>query len=237
MKTQRRILLVAGAVLLVFAGLVTLAVILLGGVLGSLVVLAAVAAAVAAYLGLIRPWHVRWRATKDEVGHPMPGDGILGPGTGFTTRAVTIRAPTDQVWPWLTQLGYGRAGWYSYDWLDNDGRRSAEEIRPEWQHLRPGDQILMMPGSGFDVVAVEDGHFFVARAPDGTTSWCLAVETLDQRSCRLISRWHARWHITPASALWIALSDPGAFIMERRMLLGIKARAERTPLPGLAHHR
>ena len=101
MKTQRRILLVVGAVLLVFAGLVTLAVILLGGVLGSLVVLAAVAAAVAAYLGLIRPWHVRWGATKDEVGRPMPGDGILGPGTGFTTRAVTIRAPTDQVWPWL----------------------------------------------------------------------------------------------------------------------------------------
>ena len=156
MKTQRRILLVVGAVLLVFAGLVTLAVILLGGVLGSLVLLAAVAAAVAAYLGLIRPWHLRWGATKDEAGRPMPGDGILGPGTGFTTRAVTIRAPTDQVWPWLTQLGYGRAGWYSYDWLDNDGRRSAEQIRPEWQHLRPGDQILMMPGSGFDVVAVEN---------------------------------------------------------------------------------
>ena len=58
-----------------------------------------------------------------------------------------------------------------------------------------------------------------------------------RRSCRLISRWQARWHITPASALWIALSDPGAFIMERQMLLGIKARAEQTPLPGLAHHR
>ena len=86
MKTQRRILLVVGAVLLVFAGLATLAVILLGGVLGWLVVLAAVAATVAAYLGLIRPWHVRWGATKDEVGPPMPGDGILGPGTAFTTR-------------------------------------------------------------------------------------------------------------------------------------------------------
>ena len=155
--------------------------ILLGGVLGSLVVLAAVAAAVAAYLGLIRPWHVRWGATKDGEGRPMPGDGLLGPGTGFTTIAITIRAPADQVWSWLAQLGYGRAGWYSYDWLDNDGRRSAEQIRPEWQHLRPGDQILMMPGSGLNVVAVENGHFFVARATDGTTSWCLAVATLDQR--------------------------------------------------------
>jgi hypothetical protein len=110
-------------------------------------------------------------------------------------------------------------------------------IRPQWQHLRPGDQILMMPGSGFDVVGVEDGRCFVARAPDGTTSWCLAAEPLDRHSCRVISRWHARWHITAASALWIALSDPGTFIMERKMLLGIKARAEHAAQPGLAHHR
>ena len=92
---------------------------------------------------------------------------------------------------------------------------------------------------GFDVVSVEAGHWFVARAPDGTTSWCLTVQPLDQHSCRLISRWHARWHITPASALWIALSDPGTFIMERRMLLGIRARAERAehaPRPTFAHY-
>jgi hypothetical protein len=68
-------------------------------------------------------------------------------------------------------------------------------------------------------------------------SWCLAVEPLDQHSCRLISRWRARWHVTPASAAWIALSDPGAFIMERRMLLGIKARAEQAVWPGLARRR
>ena len=167
----------------------------------------------------------------------MPGDDILGPGAGSTTRAVTIGTPAGQVWPWLAQLGYGKAGWYSYDWLDNDGQPSAVQIQPQWQQLRPGDQILMMPGAGFDVVSVEDGHCFVARAPDGTTSWCLAAEPLDRHSCRLISRWHARWHITPASALWIALSDPGTFIMERKMLLGIKARAEHAAQPGLAHHR
>jgi hypothetical protein len=236
MTTQRRILLVVGALLLAFGALVTLAEILLGDVLGSLVVLAAAAVSVAAYLGLIRPWQVRWGATDGEVGRPMPGDDILGPGAGSTTRAVTIGVPADQVWPWLAQIGYGRAGWYSYDWLDNDGQRSARQIRPQWQQLRAGDRILMMPGSGFDVVGVEAGHWFVARAPDQTTSWCLNVEPLDQHSCRLISRWRARWQVTPASALWIALSDPGAFIMERRMLLGIKARAEQARRPRLAHH-
>ena len=118
--------------------------------------------------------------------------------------------------------------------LDNDGQPSARQIHPEWQHLRAGGQILMMPGSGFDVAEVQDGHYFTARAPDQTMSWCLAVEPLDQHSCRLISRWRARWHVTLASAAWIALSDPGAFIMERRMLLGIKARAEQAVRPGLA---
>jgi hypothetical protein len=237
MKTQRRILLVVGVLLLAFAGLVALAEFLLGAMLGSVVVLGAVVIMTAAYFGLVRPWLLRWGATAGEVARPMPGDGILGADAASTTRAITIGVPAHRVWPWLAQLGYGRAGWYSYDWLDNDGRRSAEQIRPEWQQLRPGDQILMMPGSGFDVVSVEDGHWFVARAPDGTMSWCLAVELLDRHSCRLISRWRARWRITPASALWIALSDPGAFIMERKMLLGIKARAEQAARPGLTHRR
>jgi hypothetical protein len=237
MKTRRRILLVLGALLLAFGALVTLAEILLGGVAGSLVVLTAVLAAVAAYLTLIRPWQVRWGATDDEARRPMPGDDMLGPGAGSTTRAVTISAPADRVWPWLAQLGYGKAGWYSYDWLDNDGRHSAGQIEPQWQQLHPGAQILMMPGSGLDVVSVDDGHCFTACAPDGTMSWCLAVEPLGRHSCRLISRWRASSHITPASALWIALSDPGTFIMERKMLLGIKARAEQTAQPELAQHR
>jgi hypothetical protein len=236
MKTQRRILLVVGTFVLAFGVLVAAAEILLGGLVGSLVVAGVVVAAVAIYVGLVRPWQVRWGATADEAARAMPGDGILGPRAPSTTRAITIGAPADQVWPWLAQLGFGRAGWYSYDWLDNDGQPSATQIRPEWQHLRAGDQILMMPGAGFDVTEVEDGHYFTAQAPDQTMSWCLAVEPLGHHHCRLISRWRARWHITPASAAWIALSDPGAFIMERKMLLGVKARAERAARPALARH-
>jgi hypothetical protein len=237
MKTQQRILLVVGAALLVLAGLVTLAELLLGALVGSLVMFGVAAAATGAYLGLIRPWQHRWGATADEAARPMPGDGILGPGAPSTTRAIAIGVPARQVWPWLAQIGYGRAGWYSYDWLDNDGQPSATQIRPEWQHLRPGDQILMMPGAGLDVTEVEDGHYFTAQAPGQTMSWFLAVEPLGPHCCRLISRWRARWHITPASALWIALSDPGTFIMERKMLLGIKARAEQAARPELAQHR
>jgi hypothetical protein len=237
MKTQRRILLVVGTLFLAFVGLVALAEFLLGAVLGSVVIAGVVVLMVAAYFGLVRPWLLRWGATAGEVARPMPGDGILGADGSSTTRAITIGVPAHHVWPWLTQLGYGRAGWYSYDWLDNDGQPSARHIHPEWQQLRPGDQILMMPGTGFDVTAIRDGHYFTVRAPDQTVSWCLAVEPAGQRSCRLISRWRARWHVTPASAAWIALSEPGAFIMERRMLLGIKARAEQAARPGLAQRR
>jgi hypothetical protein len=164
MKTQRRILLVVGALLAAFVGLVVLAEFLLGAVLGSVVVLGAVVIVAAAYFGLVRRWLLRWGATAGEVARPMPGDGILGADAPCTTRAITIGVPAHYAWPWLAQLGYGRAGWYSYDWLDNDGQPSARRIHAEWQQLRPGDQILMMPGSGFDVTEVQDGHFFTARA-------------------------------------------------------------------------
>ena len=236
MKTQRRILLVVGVLVLAFAGLVALAELLLGAVLGSVVVFGAVVIMTAVYFGLVRPWLLRWGATAGEVARPMPGDGILGADAASThPRHHHRRARSPRVA--VACPARLRAGWYSYDWLDNDGQPSARHIHPEWQQLRPGDRILMMPGSGFDVAEVRDGRYFTARACDQAVSWCLAVEPADEGSCRLISRWRARWHVTPASAAWIALSEPGAFIMERRMLLGIRARAEQAARLGLAQRR
>jgi hypothetical protein len=109
MKTQRRILLVVGALLAAFAGLVVLAEFLLGAVLGSVVVVSAAVIMAATYLGPVRPWLLRWGATAGEVARPMPGDGILGAGASTTTRAITIGVPAHHLWPWLAQLGYGRA--------------------------------------------------------------------------------------------------------------------------------
>ena len=221
MKAQRRILLVVAASLAEFGGLVALLAGPLGAVRGFLVALAAVAATNTIYLVFIRPWQAHWGATGEEAARPMPGDDITGPGIRCTTRAVTIDAPASQVWPWLTQPGYGRAGWYSYDWDNNGGQPGRE-----WGLFGPRDPVRMMPGSGFEVVQVEDGHYFVASTPDQDMSWCLDLEPLDEYSCRLISRWRAKWSVVPASARWVALSDPGSFITEHRMLLQIKARAE-----------
>ena len=234
MRTQLRILLVVAGSVAEFSALVALLAGPLGAVRGFLVALAAVAAADLTYLGFIRPWQVHWGATSDEAIRPMPGDDITGSSARCTTRAVTVQAPAEQVWPWLTQPGYGQAGWYSYHWPGNGGQPGIGQTGPEPGQLGSRDPARMMPACGFEVVQVEDGHYFVARTPDQTMSWCLDLEPLDQHSCRLISRWRAKWLAVPASAPWVAMSDPGSFTTEHRMLLKIKTRAEHAAPPRLA---
>jgi hypothetical protein len=176
------------------------------------------------YRVLVQPWQHRWGATDEDVCRVMPGDGLV-PDAASTSRAITVAAPPEQVWPWLVQLGYGRAGWYSYDWIDNDGRPSAGRILPELQTLSVGDQILMLPGMGPRVHAIQPNRYFVA-GDQQAGSWCLALYPTASGS-RLVSRWRVNWPLSPATAFWILVTDPGAFIMERRMLKGIRARAER----------
>jgi hypothetical protein len=97
------------------------------------------------YLRFIRPWQLRWGATDEEVGRAMHGDDVVKYPTCNATRAVTIKARPEEIWPWLVQMGITRAGWYSYDWLDNLGTPSAERIVPELQHVAVGDMIPMSP--------------------------------------------------------------------------------------------
>ena len=193
---------------------------LAGSVAGVLVL-------VTMYVRFVRPWHSHWGATAEEISRPMPGDDIIT-GAASTTRAISIDMPPAQVWPWLVQIGYGRAGWYSYDWIDNDGRRSSTRIVPELQDLRPGDRIDMMPGWGPKVVEVSDNSYFVAGDGEGGT-WCLALFP-DGNGCRLLSRWRQNWKRNNLrSWFFITFADPGAFIMEQKMLRGIKRRAEFAP--------
>ena len=173
----------------------------------------------------VRPWHLRWGATDEEITRPMPGDDLL-PGAESATRAITIEAPPEDVWPWLIQLGYGRAGWYSYDWIDNDFQPSADHIVPELQHLEVGDRILMMPTMGFEVRAVHPPHSIVSLLEDGSTSWCLALYPAEHGSTRLVSRWRPRFERSVATFLLNLLVEPGTFIMEQKMLRTIRDRVE-----------
>jgi hypothetical protein len=223
MRTRLTIMAIVLTAASAAAGILALLVVLLGW-LGLAIGVAGATAVLVVYRVLVQPWQHRWGATDEEVGRAMPGDDLL-PVAASTTRAISVAAPPEQVWPWLVQLGYGRAGWYSYDWIDNDGHPSANRIIPELQDLTIGDQIPMLPGMGPRVQEIQPNRYLVAGDDDGGT-WCLALYPTGH-GCRLVSRWRVNWPLTPATAFWILLSDPGAFIMERRMLKGVRKRAER----------
>jgi hypothetical protein len=218
--------LVLGAV---FAGVVVafVTVLVLGPVAGTTLLVVVLALVLLVYGTRIGPWHRRWGASPSEATMTMPGDDLLPSGAGQTTRAVTIGAPPSEIWPWLVQIGYGRAGWYSYDRIDNDGRPSATRIVPDLQYLQVGDRIEMVPGMGPTVRWMDPPRFLLCGGDRDT--WCLGLYPNDDGTTRLVSRWRQAWERGPATAFWLMISDPGAFVMERKMLLNLKATIERAP--------
>ncbi len=123
------------------------------------------AVAIGVYLRFIRPWQLRWGATDEEVARAMPGDEVVTSPMFNATRGVTINAQPEEIRPWLVQIGCKRAGWYSYDWIDNLGIPSANRIVPELQHLEVGDLIPFSP-DGKQGCHVVLGTLSVRRKPD-----------------------------------------------------------------------
>jgi len=199
----------------------------LGRAGGTAMALGVATVAAVLYRTAIQPWQLRWGATDDEASQAMPGDDLL-PGAPSSTRAIRIQAPPEAIWPWLVQLGYGRAGWYSYDWIDNDFRSSADRIVPEYQRLDVGDRIPMIPSMGFEVKAVDPGRSIVSLLEDGSISWCVALYPQGDGSTRLVSRWRPRFEGSLATIFMNLLVEPGAFIMEQKMLRTIRDRVEAT---------
>ena len=180
---------------------------------------------------LVRPWHLHWGATDAEVARTMPGDDLVAHPQLAATRAITIDAPPSKVWPWLVQMGgYTRAGWYSFDRIDNAGRTSDWEIRPELQHLEVGDILPTDPdGRGFEVRAIDPERSLVLGidAPGAVLlSVAITLAPVDDDRTRLVIRLRQR---APSWRGWpfLAAMDLGDFVFMRRMLLGIRARAER----------
>ena len=180
------------------------------------------AGALAVYVLAIRPRIRNWGATPEETRMPLPGDE-LEPDPGMqTTRAVTIAAPVDDVWPWLAQIGQERGGFYSYEWLENLAgceMRNAGEIHPEWQRREAGEKIMLHPAAALEVTLFEPGRVF------GIEGWGVFVlEPVGEGDTRFLAR--GRIPRRPAAMAYAALLEIPHFLMERRMLLGIKQRAE-----------
>ena len=186
------------------------------------------------YIWKVRPWMFIWGSEGDETRKRLPGDGQVSEPMLEATRAVTIDAPPEEVWPWLVQMGLDRGGFYSYDRLDNEGRPSATTIVPELQRLEEGDEILLDRKAAVRVTHLDPPRAMVwallgAEVELGlivNMSMAYILERLEGDRTRLISR--VRGHIQGGLALpYIYLFDEWVnFVMQRKQLLGIKARAE-----------
>jgi hypothetical protein len=216
------------------------------GTLGGLVV--ASAAGFAVYVFAIRSWHRRWGATNAEVAGSMPGDDLVPTANFETTRAIDIDAPAEAVWPWLVQIGQGRGGFYSYDLLENLlglDIHSAHRILPEFQDLKVGDAIPIEPaGGGYTVAEIAPRRHLVLftagtgeseldkafRQANAASTWTFLLEEPESERTRLIVRWRVHWDLLSSMASFlIGLTlDPIEFLMEQKMMRGIKERAEAT---------
>jgi len=197
---------------------------------------AAIGAVVVLYRWALQPWQRTWGTTRSEARRPLPGDAIVPKANYETTRAITIDAPGDAVWPWLVQLGQGRGGFYSYDWLENVlglDIHSSDQVVSEWQNVELGNPVRMAPPDRFngtarmDIALIEPERALVLRSPaeapaDQAASWTFVLDPVDDATTRLIVR--TRMMTTPVMR---AVLDPAHFVMERKMLHGIKQRAER----------
>ena len=178
------------------------------------------------------PWH-RWGATKEEATRPMPGDDEVKRPMQVTTRAVTINARACDIWPWLVQMGYRRGGMYSYDWIDKRlgilDQPSANRIIPEFQHLEVGDVIPMGKPPSWPVKAIEPNRMLliVVNEPNAQVTWSFMLDEIADRQTRLILRVRNRLAMSPLLLLSLPIMLPGEFLMVRKMLLGLKQRAER----------
>jgi hypothetical protein len=182
-------------------------------------------AATALYALVIRPWHLHWGAEPGDEQRELPGDELLPRDGTQVLHAVTIDAPAEEVWPWLAQLGQDRGGFYSYEWLENLAgceMKNADRVHPEWQHRELGETVHLHPAGGLRVSVFEQGRAL------GLEGWgTFALEPAGPHRTRLIARGGVPRGL--AAAAYGVLMELPHFLMERRMLLGIKERAEASP--------
>jgi hypothetical protein len=192
----------------------------------------------------LRPWEETWNATEAEVEGDLPGDDLAPAPTTQATRAITIDATPDDVWPWLLQLGADRGGFYSYDWLEDLfglGIHSASEVVPAWQDLDAGDLVyanrsrtggwLVVQAVRPEVLVMKVADVDERRAirrdegPGWEFQWTFALRPVDGGHTRLIVR--ERVAFERRATRWLmAPLGPVSFVMTRKMLKGIKRRAE-----------
>jgi hypothetical protein len=207
---------------------------------------AALLAALGGYALTVRPRLLRWGATDEEVQRAYPGADLVPGGKRGATMAVTIDAPPSRLWPWLVQMGCDRAGWYSWDRLDNGGVPSAEEIHPEWQEISVGDHLASTPSGSawFEVAALEPQRFLGLRAPIdlrgrpfdtsgvrpnlySDSLWGFLLEELPEGRARLVVSGYQSAQPRLVQAIQnLIFWEPAHWIMQTRQFANLKRRVE-----------
>lgn len=193
----------------------------------------------AAYFMFVRPWYRHWGATAEEIARSMPLDERITDPSVVTTRALTIQARPEQVWPWIVQVGEPpRAGFNSYTWIERlQGLKieNADEILPEFQTIKVGESLD--EAANMRVLAIDPGRYLVLGPPEVydwlKSTWVIALYPVDESATRLVTRLRGRMSflrmlraLPPAAwPFWIFI-DPGVFVMERKMMTEIKRNAE-----------
>jgi hypothetical protein len=180
------------------------------------------------YFAFLRPWQLRWGATDEEIGRAMPGDDIVGDPSFNATRAVTIRASAECIFPWIVQMGVKRAGWYSYDLLDNLARPSAEVILPEHQNVQIGTLIPMSPDGkqGMYVKNFKANEWMLWWDNKGDSSWVWGIYSEGEARSRLVTRVRVKYRWFSPTILFSLIIEFFDIVMMRKCMLGIKRRAE-----------
>ena len=197
------------------------------GILAGIVILAVI------IIAALMPWMDRWGATDDEIAASFAGDELVPTPRISYTRAISINASPEDIYPWIAQLGADKGGMYSYTWLETliqCPQTNADRIHDEWQGLEVGDKVLMCPDENmppaYIVAMIEENHAIVLghkENDDWVEIWQFNLVPQDDGTTRLVIRSRSA-----AEGWFWDVIRPGVFIMERGMMLGIKERAEKT---------
>jgi hypothetical protein len=189
--------------------------------------------ALAAYFLWARPYQLHWGATAEEINRAMPGDELNTSPNFLATRAITINDTPEEIWPWLVQMGYGRAGYYGYDILENlgspRGMHSAQSILPEFQNFKVGDAVPISPAAMMQFYAIQPDQYLIWSGKTGGTygAFTWALYPLDAEHTRLVSRIRWSYHWTQPGILALDLfSEFSDHIAVRKILQGVKGRVE-----------
>jgi len=180
------------------------------------------------YLFVIRPWHLHWGATKQEVILEFPGDSIVNKPDFNATRGITIHSTPVLVWQWIIQIGSKRAGWYSIDWMDNAGIKSSDKILPAFQKIEVGQFIPFTPDqkNGMWVSEFKEYEYILWVDKEGKATWLWYLYPINETCSRLVTRLRTKYNWKGLWVIYYILYDIGDIIMMSKCMKGIKKRAE-----------